>query len=333
MSQIQIESSKLLDMYKKMVEIRQLENRLSELAKQGRVGTVHLAAGEEASAVGCCAALREEDYVVSTHRSHGHVLAKGGDMNRLVAEIMAKKTGYNNGKGGDLHVAAFDKNMLVSNAIVGGGIPMATGVGLTISVKGWDKVVMCFFGDGAANIGTFHESLNLGAVWKLPVIYVCENNLYGNTTPQISTVSNRPTSISMAIQDISLRANAYGMPGVTVDGMDPVAVYEAARDAVQRARQGSGPTLIECKTYRYFDHSEGQPQNYRTKEEVERYRKLDPIPRFRAKLIEVGLLSAEEASKVDQIASKQVEDAIAFAEKSPDPDLNDLARDLYGDSG
>jgi pyruvate dehydrogenase E1 component alpha subunit len=332
MSQVQLESSKLLDMYRKMVLIRQLENRLSELAKQGRVGTVHLAAGQEASAVGCCAALREDDFVVSTHRNHGHVLGKGGDINRLVAEIMAKKTGYNKGKGGDLHVAAFDKNMLVSNAIVGGGIPMATGVGLTISLKGWDKVVMCFFGDGAANIGTFHESLNLGAVWKLPVIYVCENNLYGNTTPQISMVSNRPTSVCMAIRDISVRASSYGMPGVTVDGMDPVAVYEAAREAVQRARQGQGPTLIECKTYRYFDHSEGQPQNYRTREEVEQYRKLDPIPRFKARLMELNLLSAEEASRIDQAASREVEDAIAFAEKSPDPDLEDLTRDTYGGS-
>lgn len=319
-------------MYREMVLIRHLENRLSELAKQGRVGTVHLAAGQEASAVGCCAALREDDYVVSTHRNHGHVLAKGGDINRLVAEIMSKKTGYNKGKGGDLHIAAFDKNMLVSNAIVGGGIPMATGVGLTINLRGWDKVVMCFFGDGAANIGTFHESLNLGAIWKLPVIYVCENNLYGNTTPQISAVSNRPTSVCMVIRDISVRASSYGMPGVTVDGMDPVMVYKAAQEAVQRARQGQGPTLIECKTYRYFDHSEGQPQNYRTKEEVEQYTKLDPIPRFKARLIELNLLSAEEASRIDQAACRKVEDAIAFAEKSPDPDLEDLTRDVYGGS-
>jgi pyruvate dehydrogenase E1 component alpha subunit len=298
----------------------------------GRVGTVHLSAGQEATAVGCCAALSEDDYVVATHRNHGQVLARGGDIKRLVAEIMMKKTGYNKGKGGDMHIAAFDKNMLVSNAIVGGGIPIATGVALTISLRGWDKVVVSFFGDGASNIGTFHESLNLGAIWKLPVIYVCENNLYGNTTPQNATVSNRPTSVSMAIQDISIRAGSYGIPGVTVDGMDPIMVYEAAREAVQRARQGQGPSLLECKTYRYFDHSEGQPQNYRTKEEVERYRKLDPVPRFRDRLMELNLLSAEEASKIAQGASREVEDAIAFAEKSPEPDLGDLLRDVYGGS-
>ncbi|MDH5532610.1 MAG: thiamine pyrophosphate-dependent dehydrogenase E1 component subunit alpha, partial [Candidatus Bathyarchaeota archaeon] len=236
----------MIEVYRKMLEIRRFEEKVYDLYGENLVpGTIHLYAGQEAVAAGVCANLRSDDYITSTHRGHGHCIAKGAQLKRVMAEILGKKTGYCSGKGGSMHIADFSIGMLGATAVVGAGLPIAAGAGLSIRLRKTDQVVACFFGEGASNQGTFHEGINMAAIWKLPVLFVCENNLYAMGTRQ---------SIVMAIENVADRATAYGIPGVVVDGNDVMAVYEAAREAVERARSGKGPTLMECKTYRHKGH-------------------------------------------------------------------------------
>ncbi|HIC94520.1 MAG TPA: pyruvate dehydrogenase (acetyl-transferring) E1 component subunit alpha [Anaerolineae bacterium] len=316
-----IEKEKLLDMYTKMRTIRAFEGKVAELFAAGKIpGFVHLYVGEEAIAVGVCAHLRDDDYITSTHRGHGHLIAKGGDLKLMMAELFGKRTGYCKGKGGSMHIADVDLGILGANGIVGGGIPIATGAALSAKYRGTDQVVACFFGDGAANQGTFHEGLNMASIWKLPVIFVCENNHYGISFHQ---------SKSMNVADIADRAAAYDIPGVVVDGNDVIAVYEAAEEAVKRARAGEGPTLIECKTYRHRGHFEGDPMVYRPKEEFEAWKEKDPLPRFEAKLLEMGILTKEKIQEIEKDIEAKLEEAIKFAEESPFPAPEELTEDVY----
>ncbi|RLI43021.1 pyruvate dehydrogenase (acetyl-transferring) E1 component subunit alpha [Candidatus Bathyarchaeota archaeon] len=312
---------KLVEMYRKMFEIRSFEEKVFELYAQNMVpGTIHLYAGEEAVAVGVCSNLRKDDYITSTHRGHGHCIAKGADPKRIMAEILGKKTGYCKGKGGSMHIADFKVGMLGATAVVGAGIPIAMGAGLSIKLRGTDQVVACFFGEGASNQGTFHEGINMAAIWKLPVIFVCENNLYAMGTRQ---------SRVMLIENIADRAASYGIPGVTVDGNDVLAVYEAAREVVERARKGEGPTLIECKTYRHKGHSRVDPAKYRPKEEVEEWLRKDPIKRLREKLLQTNVLAEEEIQRVEGEVSAEIEEAVKFAVESPYPAPEEALEDVY----
>jgi len=312
---------KLVEMYRKMLEIRFFEEKVFELYAQNLVpGTIHLYAGEEAVAVGICNNLRKDDYITSTHRGHGHCIAKGAELKRVMAEILGKKTGYCKGKGGSMHIADFSIGMLGATAVVGGGIPIAVGAGLSIKLRGTDQVVSCFFGEGASNQGTFHESINMAAIWKLPVIFVCENNLYAMGTCQ---------SRAMAIENVADRATAYGIPGEAVDGNDVLAVYEAAREAVERARKGEGPTLIECKTYRHKGHSRIDPAKYRPKEEVEEWLAKDPIKRFKEKLLQTNTLVEAEIQQIEKEVSAEIEEAVKFAMESPYPAPEEASEDVY----
>jgi len=316
-----VEKTKLLEMYQRMLQIRYFEEKVFELYGQNLVpGTIHLYAGEEAVAVGVCANLRKDDYITSTHRGHGHSIAKGADLGKVMAEILGKKTGYCKGKGGSMHIADFSIGMLGATAVVGAGIPIAAGAGLSIKLRGTDQVVACFFGEGASNQGTFHEGINLAAVWGLPVVFVCENNLYAMGTRQ---------SLVMAIENIADRAVAYGIQGVTVDGNDVLAVFEVASEAVNRARREEGPTLIECKTYRQKGHSRFDPAAYRPKNEVEDWLKKDPIPRFKSKLMEMGALTEEEDEEFRREATDAVEEAVKFAMESPFPEPEEALEDVY----
>jgi pyruvate dehydrogenase E1 component alpha subunit len=315
------EKAKSINMYRKMLEIRHFEEKVHELYGQNLVpGTIHLYAGQEATAVGVCTNLRKDDYITSTHRGHGHCIAKGAKLEKVMAEILGKKTGYCKGKGGSMHIADFTIGMLGATAVVGAGLPIVTGAGLSIKLRGTDQVVACFFGDGASNQGTFHEGINMAAVWALPVLFVCENNLYAMGTRQ---------SRVMMIENVADRASAYGIPGVTVDGNDVIAVYEATHEAVRRAREGKGPTLIECKTYRYKGHSRFDPATYRPKEEVEDWLRKDPIPRFKKKLLEKGFLTEKEAIQIEEEVVKAVEAAVKFAVESPYPAPEEALEDVY----
>src|SRR4030043_532344 len=260
---------KLVEMHEKLIEIRFFEDKVFELYGQNLVpGTIHLYAGEEAVAVGACSALNRTDYITSTHRGHGHCIAKGADLKSVMAEILGKRTGYCKGKGGSMHIADFSVGMLGATAVVGAGRPIAVGAGLTAKLKKTDQVVACFFGEGASNQGTFHESLNLASTWDLPVIFVCENNLYAMGTRQ---------SRALKVSNVADRAAAYGMPGCSVDGNDVLAVYDATRLAVERARSGKGSSLIECKTYRHKGHSRVDSAKYRAKEEVQEWLGKDAV--------------------------------------------------------
>ena len=316
-----IEKEKLLQMYTNMLTIRRFEERVGELFAEGKIpGFVHLYIGEEAVATGVCANLRDDDLITSTHRGHGHLISKGGDLKLMMAELFGKRTGYCKGKGGSMHIADVGLGILGANGIVGGGIPIATGAGLSIKYRGTDQVVACFFGDGAANQGTFHEGLNMASIWKLPVVFVCENNHYGISFHQKK---------HMNVADIADRAAAYDIPGVLVDGNDVIAVYEAATEAVKRARAGEGPTLIECKTYRYRGHFEGDPQIYKPKEEVEEWLKQDPLPRYEAKLLKMGVLTQEKVQELDQQIRARIDEAVRFAEESPFPAPEEITEDVY----
>jgi len=316
-----VESVKLLEMYRQMLTIRFFEEKVFELYGQNLVpGTIHLYAGEEAVAVGVCANLRKDDYITSTHRGHGHCIAKGARLDKTMAEILGRKTGYCKGKGGSMHIADFSIGMLGATAVVGAGIPIAAGAGLSIKLRGTDQVVACFFGEGASNQGTFHEGINLAAVWSLPVVFVCENNLYAMGTRQ---------SKVMAIENIADRAVAYGIPGVAVDGNDVLAVYEAAQMAVERARRGQGSTLIECKTYRQKGHSRFDPALYRPKEEVKTWMKKDPIMRLQTRLMEMGAITETEVQNIVQEVKKTVDEATKFALESPFPEPEEALDDVY----
>ena len=311
----------LIKMYRKMLEIRFFEEKVFELYGQNLVpGTVHLYAGEEAVAVGVCSALSKDDYITSTHRGHGHCIAKGADLKRTMAEILGKETGYCKGKGGSMHIADFSIGMLGATAVVGAGLPIAVGAALSAKLRKTGQVVACFFGEGASNQGTFHESINMASAWKLPVIFVCENNLYAMGTRQ---------SRIMNIENISDRAPSYGIPGVSVDGNDVLAVYEAAQVATERARRGEGPTLIECKTYRHKGHSRVDPAKYRPREEVEEWLRKDPIKRLRDKLIQTDISMEAELQEIEKRVSNEIEDAVKFAVESPYPTSEEALEDVY----
>jgi len=311
----------LLTMYERMCLIREFENKLHEDFAAGKIpGFVHLYAGEEAVAVGVCSHLREEDYIASTHRGHGHCIAKGVDVNEMMAEIYGKATGACKGKGGSMHIADVAKGMLGANGIVGAGPPLACGAALTAKVKGTDQVSVCFFGDGASNQGTTAEAFNLASIWNLPVVFVAENNGYAETTA---------TSYSMGGRDIADKAHAYGMPGVVVDGQDVFAVYEATAEAIRRAKAGEGPTLLEMKTYRYYGHFEGDQITYRSREEEEERKQRDCLKRFRATVTERGLLSDAELDAADARAKEQLQAAVEFAAQSPLPDPAEVFTDVY----
>jgi len=318
---MEVPREKLVEMYRKMLQIRLFEEKVFELYGQNMVpGTIHLYAGQEAVAVGVCSTLRKDDYITSTHRGHGHCIAKGADLKRVMAEILGKRTGYCKGKGGSMHIADFSVGVLGATAVVGAGLPIATGAALSIKLRKTDQVSVCFFGDGASNQGTFHESLNIAAIWQLPVVFVCENNLYAMGTRQTRV---------MRIENIADRATAYGMPGVTVDGNDVLAVYKAAETAVERARKGEGPTLLECKTYRHKGHSRMDPAKYRPKEEVEEWLAKDPIKRLRSKLLEANIMSEAEMEEVEREVTAEIEEAVKFALESPYPEPEEALEDVY----
>jgi pyruvate dehydrogenase E1 component alpha subunit len=310
--------------YRRMLRIRNFEEEGTRLYKMGKIpGAYHASIGQEAAIVGACLALRADDAMTGTHRSHGHPIGKGADLKALMAELFGKETGVCKGRGGSMHLADKSVGIISESAIVGGGIPLATGCALAAKVRKTDQVTLCFFGDGAVNQGTFHESLNMGALWKLPVIYFCENNGYAIVTS---------LTLSHGQPDIARRADAYGIPGVTVDGQDVEAVYEATRVAVERARRGDGPTLIEAKTYRFDEHQVGlicPGKPYRSPEEVEDYRlRRDPVSLFRKALLEAGVVESE-LKAIESEASDAVAAAIRFAEESPAPDSSSLYEYLY----
>ncbi len=318
-----IPAKKLIEMYERMVLIREFEEKTGDLHRENRLpGLVHLYVGQEAVAVGVCANLTDSDYITSTHRGHGHVLAKGGDARRMFAELFAKSTGYCKGKGGSMHIADLDIGMLGANGIVGGGAPIALGAAFAAKYRKDGNVAVCFFGDGASNEGAFHEAANMASLYRVPLVFVAENNLYGELTAQKD---------HQAIEDIVDRAPGYAMPGVIVDGMDVVAVYETVAEAVARARRGEGPTLIECKTYRYYEHSGVRlgMEAGRSEDEEKIWRARDPIPRLRAQLVEQGTLSEEEADAIVARIKAEMDEAVRFAEESPDPDPSSLLEDVY----
>ncbi len=317
----EISKEKLLWAYERMKLIRTFEDRVAELFAEGKLpGFVHLYAGEEAIGVGMCTHLTEKDYITSTHRGHGHCIAKGVDVNSMMAEVYGKATGACKGKGGSMHIADVDKGMLGANGIVGAGGPLACGSALMAKTLGTDQVTICFFGDGAAEQGTMHEAMNLASIWKLPVVFVCENNGYAETTPW---------GYHCAAKDISDRAVAYDMPGATVDGTDFFAVYEAAAEAIARARRGEGPSLVECRGFRYYGHFQGDTMLYFTEEEKARNRARDPIESFKKRVLERGLLSEAELAEIDAKVAAAIEDAVKFAEESPWPNPEELLTDVY----
>ena len=311
----------LLDMYRTMLTIRRFEERCNHLYMQGRIpSTLHLYIGQEAVAVGVCAHLRPDDYLLSTHRPHGHAIAKGVEPRAIMAELFAKSTGCCKAKGGSMHVGDIRVGMFPAIAIVGANIPIAAGVALAAKRLETDRVAVCFFGDGAANEGAFHEGMNMAAIWDLPVIYVCENNLYAASTP---------VSVAFKIENIADRAAAYGMPGVVVDGNDVEAVYQVAGEAITRARRGEGPTLVECKTYRLCGHSRSDPRTYRSKEEEAMWKAKDPIPRLAERLKELHLATDETLAAMEQEVIALVDEAVAFAEESPSPEPTDTLKHVF----
>jgi TPP-dependent pyruvate/acetoin dehydrogenase alpha subunit len=307
-----IPKDRLLFMFDRMLKIRYFEDRVKDLFAAGELpGFVHLYLGEEAVASGVCAALRDDDYITSTHRGHGHIIAKGGEMKYMMAELYGKATGYNKGKGGSMHIAYPKLGILGANGIVGAGLPIATGAAMSAKLRKTSQVAACFFGDGASNEGTFHESLNIASAFTLPIVYVCENNLYAVGTRQ---------SQVRKVEDIADRAVGYGMPGMVVDGNDVVAVYEATKEAVERARAGDGPTLIECKTYRWRTHFEGEPDTYRPPEEVAAWIKREPVAPFRKLLVDQKIITEAEALEIEKAVACELDEAVEFARKSPLPE-------------
>jgi len=322
----------LLTYLRQMMEIRFFEEKVFDLLGRNIIkGASHLYAGEEAVAVGAISVLRDDDYITSTHRGHGHCHAHGDSraktpqakqehLNKMMAELCGKQTGYSRGRGGSMHIADVEHGNLGATGIVGGNIPVATGAALSMKLQGRDSVVLCFFGDGATNTGAFHESVNMAATWKLPVVYICENNLYGMSVP---------FEKASAVPNAADRAAAYNIPGEVVDGMDVLAVREAVQRAVARARAGEGPTLLECKTYRWYGHSRSDPRKYRTREEEAAWRARDPINQLRDKMLKAGLLTEEQFAQMEERAHQAIETATEFALNSPDPPVEELYKDVY----
>jgi pyruvate dehydrogenase E1 component alpha subunit len=311
-----------LELYKRMLTVRAFEEKAGELFAQNLIpGFIHLSIGEEASSVGTCSVLRDDDYVASTHRGHGHLIAKGADPKRMFAELFGRKTGYCKGKGGSMHIADFSLGILGANGVVGGGFPIIIGAGLSIKLRKTSQVGIVFFGDGAANRGTFHEAANMAAIWKLPVVFVCENNLYASTTP---------AEYSLAGSSIAGRAAAYGIPGSVVNGNDILEVRNAVGKAVKRAREGKGPSIVENQTYRYRGHFEGDPQKYRTTNEVDDFkREHDPIQLFMAVLIKDGIIDDNRDTKLKDEVATRIEEAVRYAQDQPLPRPEEALEDLY----
>jgi pyruvate dehydrogenase E1 component alpha subunit len=308
--------------YRTMYKIRTFELTVEKYFMDGEIpGFVHLYIGEEAIATGVCSNLTNSDYIESTHRGHGHTIAKGADVNKAMAEIFGRKTGFCKGKGGSMHIADFNIGMLGANGVVGGGYNLAAGAALAIKFQKRKDVSVVFFGDGASNRGTFHEAANLAAAWKLPVVFVCENNQYASTTPYRTQTS---------VKDIADRAHGYGMPGIIVNGNDVFSVYEGTKKALEKVREGQGPVLIEAKTYRVKGHFVGDPEMYRTREEVnEQVDNNDPIHNFTEKVLKEKLMTEEEMKQIREEVEKQIRDAVDFAKSSPFPDENEIMEDLY----
>jgi len=308
--------------YRTMVTIRQFETLAGELFAAAKIpGFIHLSIGQEASAVGVCSCLRSDDYLTTTHRGHGHMIAKGADVKKMVAEIFGKKTGYCKGKGGSMHIADFSLGILGANGVVAGGLPIVTGAGVSIKMRKTDQVAVCFYGDGAANRGTVHEAMNMASIWKLPIVFVIENNHYASTTPQ---------NYACSVSDIHSRSASYNIPGTAVDGNNVLKVREVTLKAVQRARKGDGPSAIESKTYRIRGHFEGDPQKYRTESEVAAWKnKNDPIKRFGDYLAQKKILTKELNQQIWHEVQYELKEAVAFAEQSPYPEPQEALDDLW----
>ena len=308
---------------RRMHLIRKFEEAAEASYMRGLIhGTMHLSIGQEASAVGSVMVLAPDDYILSTHRGHGHCIAKGAEPRLMLAEFFGKETGYCKGRGGSMHIADIEGGNLGANGIVAGGLPIAVGVGLSIKARRSGQVCMVFFGDGASNEGAFHEALNMASIWKLPVVFVCENNKYG---------MSMDIAKAMAVANVADRASAYSMPGVTIDGNDLPLVAHHARAAVERARAGDGPSLIECQTYRIRGHSKSDRNLYRSKEEIEDWRGRDPIRRLEAELVALGRFSTEDMLRIEETAQAEIDAGVEFARNCPDPDVNELTRDVYAD--
>lgn len=317
-----ISREEALDVYQQLRTIRSFEEKLDALVKAGRLpGFLHLYVGQEAVAVGVCAHLNEKDVVSSTHRGHGHCIAKGVELKGMMAELFGRSTGLCKGKGGSMHIADVDRGMLGANGIVAAGIPLTVGAALTASVKETGGVAVSFFGDGATNHGQFHEALNLAGAWRLPAVFVLENNGYGEATP---------IEFATAATDLSVRASSYGMKSIVADGMDFFDVFEKAGEAVDHARRGDGPVLLECKTYRFYGHFVGDPIGYRTPEEEEEWRtQRDPLDAFIKKALELDLVKEDALERIDAQVNAEIEVAVEAAEAAPFPEPDDVLTDVY----
>jgi len=315
------DKEKLLEILYLMLRVRLVEECLLDIFSQGKIpGFIHVGIGQEAVAAGVCSCLNADDFIYTTHRGHGQALAKGIDLNRFMAEIYGRKDGFCKGKAGSMHIASKEAGIAGSNGIVGAGLPISLGTAFASAYRGENRVTVCFFGDGASNEGTFHEALNLAALWNLPVIFCCENNGWAQFTPQ---------KVYMKVENISTRAESYGMVGVTVDGNDVLKVHEEAEKAVARARKGEGPTLLECKTHRWYGHYAGDPQKYRSQTEVQEVRKFDPIVNFQEFLIQSKFIAPEYVDQLQARIKSEIEAAIAFAESSPVAGQEELFTDVY----
>jgi len=317
-----LDNQDLKKMLYDMILIRKFEETLKQLYQQGKIhGTMHLCIGQEATAVGACFPLNNEDKITSTHRGHGHSIAKGTDVNKMVAELLGKVTGHCKGKGGSMHIADMTVGNLGANGIVAAGLPLGVGAALTSKMKELGYVVLCFFGDGATNEGAFHESLNLASIWKLPIIFFCENNLYG-MSGSIKEMTN--------IESIAVRGSSYGIPSETINGNNILEVIKATQDAVERAKQGKGPTLIEAETYRWEGHSRSDARKYRTREEEKEWKKAkDPIEAFKEILVSNNVINENEFIELNEKAQNQMKEAVEYAENSDDPSLDTLMTDIY----
>ncbi|MFQ3620189.1 MAG: thiamine pyrophosphate-dependent dehydrogenase E1 component subunit alpha [Spirochaetales bacterium] len=322
---LELSKEKMMDLLETMIRIRTFETRVEELFLAKRIpGFVHLYIGEEAIATGIMAHLRTTDWITSTHRGHGHAIAKGAQLNRMMAELYGKRTGYCKGKGGSMHIADFSVGMLGANGVVGGGYTIAVGAGMTAWMKKTDQVAVCFFGDGASNRGTFHEGLNMAAIWKLPVLFVNENNQYASTTP---------CSYGVSVSRVADRAAAYGIEGYSIDGNNLIEVYNTAYALIQRLRSGKGPILLECRTYRIKGHYVGDPEKYRTKEEVkQQIEQNDPIRRYTSFLLEQKITSSSEIDSLYKKVKEEVEKAVQYAEQDAYPAPQEALEDLFSSS-
>ena len=319
---LKLSHEQLVEMYRTMIKIRLFEEMADKQYALGKVhGTMHLSAGQEAVAVGTGFAVRKGDYLLNHHRGHGHFIASGADVNRMMAEFLGKDTGYCRGRGGSMHIADVTANNLGANGIVGGGLQLAVGVGLAVQMKKTDQIVLTIFGDGAANEGIFHESLNMAKIWDLPILYLCENNQYGMSANVVNVSAKTP---------FKARAAAYDIPGYYIDGNDVLAVYETIQEAAEHARSRKGPVFVEAQTYRYFGHSKSDRNLYRTKDEIEYWKTVeDPIFRFEKLLVEAGLVDENKINSIKEEMTDEIDKAVVFAENSPEPDVNSVTEWVY----